>query len=169
MALMSNGTVRASGFNSKGQLGNNTTTNCDLPITVSGLDHVKAISGGKHSLALLSKRQVRAWGYTGEGELTDRTIISRPTLVTSCDTSGCPTPLAGEEVICAGVFFSLANPWHLRSHRRQADHGLLRLADGDSAAAESWWPWPDVNPRRYYQHATRRGHWVYVVAADNDL
>jgi len=60
-------------------------------------------------------------------------------------------------------------PYPRRDEPVPTGHPMLRLDDGESAASESWWPWPDRNPRRYYQHATRSGQWVYAVLADNDL
>jgi len=60
-------------------------------------------------------------------------------------------------------------PYPRRDEEVPTGHPLLRLADDESAAVESWWPWPDRNPRHYYQQATRRGHWIYAVLADNDL
>lgn len=53
LALRTDGTVWAWGYNAKGQLGDGTTTNCNLPVLVSGLEGVIAIAaGGLHSLAV---------------------------------------------------------------------------------------------------------------------
>jgi IrrE N-terminal-like domain len=62
-----------------------------------------------------------------------------------------------------------ARPYPARNEVVPAGHPLLSLENGQSQATESWWRWPDGNPFSYYQHATRRGHWVYAVFAVNDL
>ena len=63
LALKSDGTVWAWGFNQYGQLGDSTTTQRTTPVQVSGLTGVIAIaSGGYHSMALKSDGTVWAWG-----------------------------------------------------------------------------------------------------------
>ncbi|MFF5211566.1 RCC1 domain-containing protein [Streptosporangium sp. NPDC000396] len=73
LALLSDGTVRAWGDNSSGQLGNGDKPNdSDTPVTVVGLNGVFAIAaGGLHSLALASNQPVKAWGENGAGQLGD--------------------------------------------------------------------------------------------------
>ena len=48
-------------------------------------------------------------------------------------------------------------------------HPLLRLSDGESAAVEAWWPWPDGTRHPFYQSASRDGRWIYFVMAAHDL
>ena len=62
-----------------------------------------------------------------------------------------------------------ARPYPWPNEAVPPGHPLLSLEDGESRAAVSWWPWLDGNPQTYYQHAARRGHWVYGVFAVNDL
>ena len=53
LALKTDGTVWAWGYNANGQLGNGTTTNCNLPILVPGVQGVSAIAaGGMHSFVM---------------------------------------------------------------------------------------------------------------------
>jgi alpha-tubulin suppressor-like RCC1 family protein len=97
LALLSNGTVRAWGDGSYGDLGNGSvglpngtdsgTDNCaeevegifpawcsPTPVPVSGLSGVTAIAAGEHNaLALLGNRAVMAWGLNDVGELGDGT------------------------------------------------------------------------------------------------
>jgi hypothetical protein len=85
------------GYNVAGQLGDGTTTNSDVPVAVSGLSEVAAISGGKfHSLALLSNGTVKAWGFNLGGELGDGTSAGPE----ACGLAGAcsKTPVA----VCAG-------------------------------------------------------------------
>src|SRR5882724_7512142 len=58
------------GWNVSGELGNGTTSLSDVPVAVSGLTDVAAISGGQLSgFALLSNGQIRAWGSNDVGAL----------------------------------------------------------------------------------------------------
>jgi alpha-tubulin suppressor-like RCC1 family protein len=53
LSVCSDHTVRAWGENNYGELGNGTSTNSNVPVQVSGLTNVIAVSGGGyHSLAL---------------------------------------------------------------------------------------------------------------------
>ncbi len=62
------------GDNTRGQLGNGTTTESDIPVAMSGLSEVTTVSGGADfSLALLHDGTVVASGENGFGELGDGT------------------------------------------------------------------------------------------------
>jgi alpha-tubulin suppressor-like RCC1 family protein len=71
LALLSNGTVVVWGRNAEGQLGNGTFGGfSDVPVAVSGLSGVTAVSsGGRHNLALLSNGTAMAWGWNYWGQL----------------------------------------------------------------------------------------------------
>jgi alpha-tubulin suppressor-like RCC1 family protein len=76
LALKSDGTVWAWGFNVDGELGNGTEAGSTTPVQVVGpggqgyLTNVVAIAGADwHSLALKNDGTVWAWGYNEEGQL----------------------------------------------------------------------------------------------------
>lgn len=69
MALKADGTVWAWGYNAFGELGNGTTTSSNVPVAVSNLSGVTAISAGSTSLALKSDGTLWAWGFGGFGQL----------------------------------------------------------------------------------------------------
>jgi len=71
LALLSGGTAMAWGDDEFGQLGNGSSeTISSVPVAVSGLSGVTAISAGEnHSLALLSNGTVMAWGENESGQL----------------------------------------------------------------------------------------------------
>ncbi len=102
MALLSDGTVRAWGYNAWGQLGDGTYTNSNVPTQVAGLTDVVAIAvGGTHSLAVLADGTVRAWGWNGYGQLGDGSTTHSPTPVPV-------TGLSGVTAIAAGTGTSMA-------------------------------------------------------------
>ena len=74
LALKSDGTVWAWGYNGYGQLGNGTNSNSNAPVQVNNINGIIAISaGGDHSLALKSDSTVWTWGRNSEGQLGDGT------------------------------------------------------------------------------------------------
>jgi RHS repeat-associated protein len=102
LALLTDGTIRAWGKNTEGQLGNGKTTNSDLPVKVTGISGATAVAAGDaHSLALLSNGTVMAWGWNQNGQLGDgnTTNSDEPVLVSG---------LTGVTAIAAGDNFSLA-------------------------------------------------------------
>jgi len=78
LALRSDGTVWAWGWNAYGQLGNGTTTSRTTPVQISGINNVIAISAsGSHTVALRNDGTVWAWGCNGDGQLGDGTTTDR--------------------------------------------------------------------------------------------
>lgn len=102
LALCSNGTVAAWGYNSNGQLGNGSTTNSRVPVLVtqSGVLVDKTViavaAGTSHSLALCSDGAVAAWGDNGFGQLGSgtKTDSSVPMLVSQSGVLGGKTVVA---------------------------------------------------------------------------
>jgi alpha-tubulin suppressor-like RCC1 family protein len=82
LALRSDGTVWAWGYNFHGQLGDGSTTDRTTPVQVAGLTEVTQIAAGDyHSLAVRSDGTVVAWGNNAQGELGDGTTTNRTTPV----------------------------------------------------------------------------------------
>jgi len=112
LALKTDGTVWAWGWNPYGELGNGTFAGCscgiDTPVQVLGLTGVTAIAGGfEHALALKSDGTVWAWGLQSFGELGNGTF-GNPGLQTGSDKPLQVLGLTGVKAIAAVGFHSLA-------------------------------------------------------------
>jgi alpha-tubulin suppressor-like RCC1 family protein len=118
LALCSDGTVAAWGYNGDGELGDDSTTDSPVPVAVSTAPGVSALSGQVvvavaagwgHNQALCSDGTVAAWGYNGEGELGDNTTTNRHVPVAVSTASGV-SALSGKTVVAvsAGEYHSLA-------------------------------------------------------------
>lgn len=114
LALASDGTVYAWGWNSDGQLGNGSSISSLVPIAVTtagtpmaGKTIVQVAAGDSFSLALASDGTVYSWGENGAGKLGDGSGNDSdvPVAVT---TAG--TPMAGKTItqIAAGEETALA-------------------------------------------------------------
>lgn len=109
LVLLEDGTVRAFGDNSLGQLGDGSIEDRHYPVEVPGLtDIVQVVGGSKHSLALKRDGTVWAWGRNAFGNLGQGLADADPH----------STPL---------LVPGLAKVVHLASGR---DHVLAVQADG---------------------------------------
>lgn len=112
LALCSDGTVAAWGFNNHGQLGDGTKTTARTPVLVktdgilTGKQVVAVAAGAYQSYALCADGTLAAWGYNDEGELGNGTVTGS-TVPVAVDASGA---LGGRTVtkIAAGQYHALA-------------------------------------------------------------
>jgi len=118
LALCSDGTVAAWGFNADGQLGDNGPIERSVPVAVNAVSGTSALAGksvvaiaagSSHSLALCSDGTVVAWGYNSSGQLGDNSSLQRQVPVAVNVAPGV-SALAGKSVIAiaAGSGHSLA-------------------------------------------------------------
>jgi alpha-tubulin suppressor-like RCC1 family protein len=112
LALCSDGTVVAWGYNNYGQLGTGDKATSRVPVVVNpigalaGKQVVAVAAAAYHSFALCADGTLAAWGYNDEGELGDGTTTNRP-LPVAVNLSG---PLAGKQIaaLSAGQYHTLA-------------------------------------------------------------
>ncbi len=108
LALKSDGTVWAWGFNENGQLGDNSTANRSIPVQVgagvAGFTGIIAISAGdSHSMALKSDGTVWIWGGNQFGQIGNGTASTTNQLVPAQNAA-----LSNIAQISAGAFHNLA-------------------------------------------------------------
>ena len=87
-AIKTDGTLWTWGYNSYGQLGDNTTTNRSIPVTTfAGGTNWKQVScgnGGSHTAAIKTDGTLWTWGFNSVGQLGNNTSgINRLTPVTT--------------------------------------------------------------------------------------
>ncbi len=120
LALCSDGTVSSWGYNNFGQLGDNSTTNRNVPVAVNTISGVSALdgktvvaiaAGGTHSMALCSDGTVVTWGSNSYGQLGENpSSPSRRLVPVAVNTASGVSALFGKTVtaIAAGTDSSFA-------------------------------------------------------------
>ena len=88
LAVCADSTIKAFGENASGQLGDGTTTDSNIPLTVAGLTGIVAVSAGgdqleAHSMALKSDGTVWAWGSNLYGGLGNGSTTNSPAPIQS--------------------------------------------------------------------------------------
>ena len=78
VALRTNGTAWAWGFNNSGRLGDNTTINKSSPVSVVGgfTDWCKVSAGFSHSLGIRTNGTLWGWGYNGSGRIGNNSTVA---------------------------------------------------------------------------------------------
>lgn len=128
-ALAGSGGVWCWGRNDYGQLGDDSTSDRDLPVAVVGLDgDVTALSlGYSHSCALLDGGGVRCWGRNDNGELGDATTSNRRAPVDLDDAGTVYTMLAAaSEHTCGLTDGGQAKCWGRNNYGQLGDGSTTR-------------------------------------------
>lgn len=113
LALCSDGTIAAWGYNSNGELGDGSVVSRYLPVLVNnsgvlaGKSVIALAAAGQHNMALCSDGTIATWGAGRSGELGHGVTVSHSSLPVQVSTAGV---LAGKRpiAIAAGAFHCLA-------------------------------------------------------------
>jgi alpha-tubulin suppressor-like RCC1 family protein len=117
LALCTDGTLVAWGYNANGQIGDNTTTRRLAPVAVNNASGTSALFGKKvvalsagysFSLVQCSDGTLAAWGYNLDGELGDNNLFTRPVPV-AVNTAIGTSALAGQKASGLANASSMAN------------------------------------------------------------
>jgi len=123
VALLTDGSVVAWGYNGFGQLGDGTTTSRLKPVTVRNLSDVKQVSaGGDFTIALLNDGTVKAWGSNENGLLGDGVAANEHIPVTVKGLSNVKQISAGEDHAVALLNDGTVKAWGY--------NGFGQLGDG---------------------------------------
>ena len=142
---LSDGTLKAAGENSAGQLGDTFSTDRSTAVQVSAVSSVQQVSvGANHTLALKSDGSVWAWGDNANGRLGIGSTTDAHTPVTI-------TALSNTQFIGAGAGHSIAvdnsgvvTTWGLNTGNQL----------GDGTTAERWTPVALSGPAYAWRVAT---------------
>ncbi|MCF7732604.1 MAG: PQQ-binding-like beta-propeller repeat protein [Akkermansiaceae bacterium] len=121
LALCTDGTLVAWGYNNRGQLGDGTTTTSGVPVAIgsSGVLTGKTVTAirasNAHSLAMCADGTLATWGYNHRGQLGTGDVV-QSNLPVAADLSGIES---GKVIADLAVGLN---------------HGLLRFTDGTLAA-----------------------------------
>jgi alpha-tubulin suppressor-like RCC1 family protein len=168
LALKSDGTLQAWGYNYSGQLGdNNAPTNSSVPVRIGSDTDWTAIAGaGWHTVALKSGGTLWAWGFNNDGQLGDDCIPS-PDPNADCTNSSTPV----QESTGATDWVAVAVG---RLHNAALKSGGTLWVWGSNTWGQLGdgcipWPSPDydcIDSSTPVQESTGATDWVAIAAGD---
>ena len=103
-ALLSDGAVKCWGSNygTHGYLGNNSTSDSSIPVSVNNVSNAIGISiGHSHTCVVLSDGGVKCWGYGSDGALGNGTTTNQPQPVSVIGITTATAVSAAEKHSCA--------------------------------------------------------------------
>jgi len=132
LAIRSNGTLWAWGYNQFGQLGDNTNVSKRSPVSVVGgfTDWVLCDAGGLHSIAVRSNGTIWTWGYGTAGRLGDGTTTTKSS----------PVSVVGGFTDWISASVGLSHSFGIRSNGTLwawGDNGVGELGDNTIVAKSS--------------------------------
>ena len=112
LCLLQDGTVQCAGANTDGELGDGTTTDSDVPVTVANLTDVVAISAGYyHTCAVLTGGAVKCWGGNDFGQLGNGSTTPSPVPVAVSTITNAVAVVGGGVHTCAVLTDGTVRCW----------------------------------------------------------
>jgi alpha-tubulin suppressor-like RCC1 family protein len=100
------------GYNGDGELGNGTTTNFTVPVSVKNISTATAVFGGENGFcALLSSKHLDCWGNGGFGELGNGSSSNSDVPVAVRSIGNDLTMVGGNDTFCALLSTSHVDCW----------------------------------------------------------
>ncbi|MBI2061692.1 MAG: hypothetical protein HYT87_18280 [Nitrospirae bacterium] len=121
-ALVSDGRVKCWGYNLYGQLGDGSTADKLVPVSVSSLTGALSITEGNyHTCALVSDGTARCWGLNNNGQLGDGSAAGKTTPITVSSLTGATALSGGNFHTCAAVSDGTVRCWGRNSSGQLGD------------------------------------------------
>ena len=121
-AVLTDGTLKAWGWNNYGQLGDGTTSNRNSPITINVGGTVDDVCHGYyHACALLDDGTMKCWGRNYYGSIGDGTTSDRHTPTTSNVGGTVKAMACGGYHVCALLTTGVLKCWGYNSHGEIGD------------------------------------------------
>ncbi len=123
VALLQDGTLRAWGYNSNGQLGTGSLATSTRAVAVSSLGGLATAiaAGDTHMIALLADKTLKAWGNNGSGQLGDGTLLQKSTPVTISGVTDVQAISAGDAHSVAILSDGSVRSWGSNAHGQLGD------------------------------------------------
>ena len=127
-ALLKTGGIKCWGYNTSGQLGDNTNSNRLTPVNVSGLASgvAQITAGANHTCALLSSGGVKCWGENISGQIGDNAAGSKKNRLAPVNVSGLTSGVAqitaGTAHTCALLSTGGVKCWGHNKHGQIGDN-----------------------------------------------
>jgi len=110
--LLTTDHLKCWGYNGFGELGNGTTTNFTVPVSVKNITTATAVFGGGNGFcALLSTKHLSCWGAGGSGQLGNGAFSSSDVPVAVRSISTAVTVMTGNDWFCALLSTSHVSCW----------------------------------------------------------
>lgn len=121
-ALVSGGTAQCWGRNANGQLGNNTTSDSAVPVSVANMTTATAVSaGGLDSCARMTDGTVECWGWNGFGQLGNKSTTDTAVPVTVHKITTAVAIATGADHNCALLSDGTVACWGHNDHGQLGD------------------------------------------------
>ena len=126
-AILSGNILKCWGANQNGQIGDGTTTNSAIPVSVgiSNVSNVDASSSGMHTCALLTDGSLKCWGWNDSGQLGNGTTTNSSIPVFVTGITNAISVSAGELHTCAVLSGGSVKCWGSNTSGQLGDGSSL--------------------------------------------